>query len=152
MVADAIARRQGDLARLRATVERYRDRRGGGRLRLALARTRLRVDSPQETRTRLLVVAAGIPEPEVNRDVHADDGSGWLFRPDLRWLRPKVALEYDGADHLKPERRYKDVARRELADRNGWRVVVVLARDLTTYRRRLVVRIEDALHDRGLSW
>ncbi len=152
VVADAIARRHGDLRRLAAAAERYRGRRGGARLRDALARSRTRVDSPQETRTRLLVVAAGVPEPEVNLDVHAEDGSGWLFRPDLRWLRAKVALEYDGADHLAPARRRRDIARRELADRHGWRVVVATAPDLTTYRARLVARVEDALHDQGLVW
>lgn len=152
VVADAIARRQGGLRRLRATVQRYRGRRGAARMRRALGRTRLRVDSPQETRTRLLVVAAGLPEPEVNRDVLAEDGSGWLFRPDLRWLRAKVALEYDGLDHVRSDRRRRDIARRELADRHGWRVVVATAADLSTYRRRLVARVEDALHDQGFSW
>ncbi len=152
VVADAIARRRGDLLALRTTAERYRGRRGGARLRTALARTRLRVDSPQETRTRLLVVAAGIPEPEVNRDVYADDGSGWLFLPDMRWLGPKVALEYDGLAHVRSERRRRDIARRETADRHGWRVVVATAPDLTTYRRQLVARVEDALRERGLAW
>ncbi len=152
VVADAIARRDGDLRALRRTVARYRGRRGGARLRAALARTRLRVDSPQETRTRLLVVAAGIPEPQVNLDVHADDGSGWLFRPDMRWLEQKVALEYDGLDHVGRERRRQDIARRETADQHGWRVIVATAPDLSAHRGRLVARVEDALHERGLTW
>lgn len=108
------------------------------------------MDSPQEARTRLLVVVAGVPEPEVNRDVYAEDGSGWLFRPDLRWLGPKVALEYDGLDHVRSERRRRDMTGRETADRHGWRVLVAASADLRTYRRQLVARVEDALHERGL--
>ena len=152
VVGDAIARRAGDLRTLSVVTGLSRGRRGGARMRAALARVRTRVDSPQETRTRLLVVAAGIPEPEVDLDVHAEDGSGWLFRPDLRWLRPKVALEYDGLHHVRSDRRRRDIARRELADRHGWRLVVATAPDLTTYRRRLVARVEDALRDRGMTW
>lgn len=151
VVGDAIARRRGGLGDLRQTVGSYRARRGVRRMADALDRVRERVDSPQETRTRLLVVAAGIPEPEVNVDVLDADG-GWLCRPDLSWPQVRVALEYDGDDHLRRDRRRKDLARREALDRAGWRIVVALAEDLSTYRARLVRRVEDALHDQGLRW
>lgn len=39
---------------------------------------------------------------------------------------------------------------RETADRHGWRVLVAASADLRTYRRQLVARVEDALHERGL--
>ncbi len=37
------------------------------------------VDSPMESRLRLLIVLAGLPEPEVGRTVYDADG-GWLIR------------------------------------------------------------------------
>lgn len=151
VVGDAIARRRGP-GPLAALVEAHARRRGVGRLREALDLVRERVDSPQETRTRLLLVRAGVPEPETNLDVYADDGSGWLFCPDLRWKSVKVALEYDGRDHLADDRRSRDNARRDVAERHGWKVLVAVARDLTHGRTALVRRVEDALHERGLRW
>ena len=152
VVGDALAGR-GGLAELRATTEAYRGRRSVRRMRAALELVRERVDSPQESRTRLLLVRAGVPEPEVNLDVHADDGSGWLFRPDMRWLRAKVALEYDGRDHVADDRRRsRDHARREVAESDGWRVLVAVSVDLRRGRAAFVRRVEDTLRERGMRW
>ncbi|GAB4066342.1 hypothetical protein GCM10028777_18730 [Angustibacter speluncae] len=152
VVGDAVARR-GGLPRLRAVTASREGGRGVRRLREALALVRERVDSPQETRTRLVLVRAGLPEPEVNLPVHAADGSGWLFRPDLRWEDVKVALEYDGRDHVADDgRRSRDETRRELAERHGWRVLVAVSVDLTRGRVAFVRRVEDVLRERGLRW
>jgi hypothetical protein len=148
VVGDAIARR-GRLPSLRRTAERYRGRRGGARLRRAVARVRERVDSPQETRLRLLVVAAGLPEFVPNLDVHAADGSGWICRSDLVLEEARTVLEYDGDVHAARARRRRDAARRELLDHHGWRVVVATADDLGVGRAHLVARIERALRDQG---
>lgn len=48
--------------------------RGARLARTAAALVREGVDSPQETRTRLLIVLAGLPEPTVNVLIRADDG------------------------------------------------------------------------------
>lgn len=152
VVGDALARR-GLLPRLRATVDAYAGRRDVRRLREALSLVRERVDSPQETRTRLVLVRAGLPEPVVNVPVHAADGSGWLFRPDLQWAGVRVALEYDGRDHVADDgRRSRDNARRELAERHGWQVLVAVSVDLGRGRAAFVRRVEDALRERGLRW
>lgn len=79
---------------------RGRGRRAAG---LALERVRDGVDSPQETRLRLLLVDAGLPEPLT--DVEVRDRSGrvvtWLdmFYPALR-----LAIEYDGQQHRTSDR------------------------------------------------
>jgi hypothetical protein len=152
VVGDAVVRRTG-LEALHRTVRAYAGRAGSRRMRQAAALVRERVDSPQETRTRLLLVHAGVPEPEVNRAVHADDGSGWLFRPDMRWLEVKVALEYDGRDHeIDDDRRSRDNARRVEAEQHGWRVVVAVSADLTRGRAAFLRRVEDVLRGRGLRW
>lgn len=148
VVGDAIVRR-GGLPRLRRTAERYRGRRAGARLRRAVSRVRERVDSPQETRLRLLVVAAGLPEFVPNLDIHAADGSGWICRSDLVLEEARTVLEYDGDVHAARARRRRDAARRELLDHHGWRVVVATADDLGVGRAQLVARIERALRDQG---
>ena len=152
VLGDAVVRRT-PLAALHGTVAAYAGRSGCRRMREAAALVRERVDSPQETRTRLLLVRAGIPEPDVNLAVHADDGSGWVFRPDLRWLGVKVALEYDGRDHeVDDERRSRDQARRVVAEQHGWRVLVAVSVDLTRGRVAFLRRVEDVLRGRGLRW
>ena len=47
------------------------------------------VRSPMESRSRLVFVDAGFPEPEVNGHVHAADG-GWLAECDLLWRAQRV--------------------------------------------------------------
>ncbi len=53
-------------------------------------------ESPYESRTRLLLVRAGLPAPETQIEV--SDGSGRVFaRLDMGWRRWRVAVEYEGA-------------------------------------------------------
>lgn len=110
---------------------------------------RRRVDSPMETRLRLLVVLAGLPEPEANVEVHGPDG-GWLACPDLRYAEQRIAIEYDGQHHLLDRRQWeRDIARRENLERAGWLVLVVTATDLFRRPGPTLMRILDALHRRG---
>ena len=54
-------------------------------------------DSMHETRTRLVLVRAGLPQPQVNLEVRC---AGQTFYLDMAYLREKVAVEYDGAGHV----------------------------------------------------
>jgi hypothetical protein len=54
------------------------------------------VDPPMESRVRLLIVMAGLPEPAVNVIVHGEDGS-WRMRFDLCYSDQRLIVEYDGA-------------------------------------------------------
>jgi hypothetical protein len=151
VLGDAVARLDGTLRHLHA---RFEARRLPGRSRLAEALSLVRegVDSPQETRTRLLLVRAGVPEPEVNRDAY-DGTGGWLGQIDLGWHAVKVALEYLGDVHRTARGRWrKDVRRREVLEDAGWKVLFVTADDLGPLRRDLVRRVTTALVDRGLRW
>lgn len=56
------------------------------------------VDSPMETRLRLLLVLAGLPEPKVNMIVRAEDGS-WRLPFDLCYETYRLIVEYDGRQH-----------------------------------------------------
>jgi hypothetical protein len=83
------------------------------RARQAAALVRDRVDLVRETDLRLLIVLAGLPEPLVNVDVFADDGT-WLARGDLVLPELRVIVEHDGWVHERDaEQRQKDHFRRE---------------------------------------
>jgi Protein of unknown function (DUF559) len=117
--------------------------------RRAAALVRPRVDSPMETRLRLLLVLAGLPEPRTNVDVRADDGL-WLARPDLSYPELRVAIEYDGRHHLLDDEQWaRDIGRKEALDRRGWRVIVVTARDLDRDPDSTIRRVLDVLRERG---
>lgn len=101
-----------------------------------------------ETRLRLLLVLAGLPEPVVNHIEYAGDGR-WLRRFDLSYPDLKVAVEYDGRQHAESRRQWeRDVERREELDTDGWRLVVVLSkgiyREPATTLDRVVVALRGA--------
>lgn len=112
----------------------------------ALVEARSPVLSPGETRVRLLLTRAGIPEPECNGKVF--DASGrYLGKPDLVWRARLVGLEYEGAGHADPEQMRFDIARREAFHDAGWDIVQASADDLRgpTERRLLVDRVRRRL-------
>lgn len=120
--------------------------RGAVALRAALALVRPGVRSAQETRTRLLFVGAGLPEPEVNVPI-TDELGEFLGEGDLVWRREKVVAEYQGSDHADRERRSEDSFRRELATESDWTVHEVWAEDLVRPARRhaLIRRVARSL-------
>lgn len=121
--------------------------RGARLARRAAGLVRERVDSPMETRTRLLVVLAGLPEPDTNRDAF-DRAGGWIARPDLSYPELRIAIEYDGAVHLSKRQRDKDIRRRELYDGEGWRVLIVIDRDIFAFPGQTLVRVWAVLIER----
>jgi len=99
--------------------------RGVRAARRAARLVRLGVDSAMETRLRLLLGQAGLPEPVVNLVIRDDVGTR-LFRLDLAYPEVKVAIEYDGRQHAENRTQWvKDVGRREWFDGDGWRIVTV---------------------------
>jgi very-short-patch-repair endonuclease len=119
-----------------------------GLARLAAHYVRDGVDSPMETRLRMLIVLAGLPEPTVNVVVYRQDGT-WRRRYDLCYERIKLIVEYDGRQHAEDlEQWHADLDRREEFDDEGYRILVVTAtgmyrepeRTLHRIRRQLVLR------------
>jgi hypothetical protein len=135
VLADAVLRRVGVEAverRLRSA----RGVRGVRRARGALLQADPLSDSPAETKTRLILHAAGFPRLRHGTDV-VDAYGGWLARPDLADEEAKVAIQYDGLVHLgdDPERRRFDIDRDEVLRQHGWQVVVLTAVDLRNPQR-----------------
>lgn len=112
----------------------------------AARHVRLKVDSPMETRTRMLLVLAGLPEPEINPTIRAVDGEP-LRRYDLHYKRSRTIVEYDGQLHV--EQWEDDVDRREDIADEGNRIIVVTSRGIYRHPERTLQRVCRALRARG---
>lgn len=118
-----------------------------GQAKLRRALTLIREDSwsPRESATRVALVLAGLPEPELNVDVH--DGSGrFIGCVDLLYRRYRVAIEYQGEQHA--ESFAEDVERVERLRAEKW-IVIQVTKALARNPRVLAVRVADALRERG---
>ncbi len=119
------------------------------RARRAAAYVRPRVDSPMETRLRMLIVLAGLPEPEVNLRIRLDDGQAGV-RLDLSYPKVKLAVEYDGRQHVEVVDQWEsDLVRREGLDRDRWRIVVVTSKGIYREPGTTIQRVHRALRERG---
>lgn len=108
------------------------------------------VDSPMETRLRLLLVLAGLPEPEVNAMVRDDLGEV-VRRYDLCYPLVRVAVEYDGRLHVEVVAQWEDdLERRSDMDDDGWRLVVVTGSGIFKDPLRTLRRVHRVLLARGL--
>ena len=95
--------------------------------RRAAAYVRRDVDSPMETRLRMLLVLAGLPEPRVNLTIRDEDGEV-LRKYDLSYPAARVAIEYNGKVHgLTPGTWEADLERRDAVDDDGWRLLPVIS-------------------------
>jgi hypothetical protein len=130
-------------------LSRERGRRHIRRARWAAALVRTRVDCRPETLLRLLLVLAGLPEPETGLAV-SDAHGGWIATPDLSYPHVKIAIEYDGSHHFTDRsQRILDVARNANLIGDGWKVIVVLDHHLFQQPERTIMRVLEALHERG---
>ncbi|MDE9367191.1 DUF559 domain-containing protein [Luteipulveratus sp. YIM 133132] len=124
--------------------------RGARAARRSAELVRAEVDSPQETRTRLLLVLAGLPEPDVNIVLRKPNGDV-RRRIDLGYRAARLAIEYDGRQHIRREEAWvSDIARREELETEGWRFVVLIADDLYVTPGATVDRVVRAMVSAGM--
>jgi very-short-patch-repair endonuclease len=146
VAGDSLVRRRAPLAteaELVRALARHGGKRGVRRLRAAHLLVRSGTDSPAETRLRLLIGRAGLPEPVVNPRVELP-GYGVAFA-DLAFPSQRVAVEYDGAQHRVDARQFeRDVLRLEAFAAADWRVIRILATHLRD-PGAVVARIRTAL-------
>jgi len=101
-----------------------------------------------ESELRLLVRAAGLPEPEVNPPVELD---GVVITPDLWWRLFITAAEYEGGQHQEERSQYlSDIDRYRLYRKASVRYVLVTKEKLRT-RRAVVREIHDELRSGGYA-
>lgn len=116
-------------AELRAEITRMGDVRRGilGR---ALHDVRAGVRSARETRLRLLLVEAGLPEPAVAWNLFDSRGT-FVAELDLAFPRYRVAVEYDGRVHAEDVAQFaRDADRWAAIRREGWAHERILAHHL----------------------
>lgn len=130
IAGDAFATRDADLLE---GMMRAADRVGGrGRRTLREAGPLLRPGSgsAMETRARLAFRRGGLPEPELNAEVFAEDGH-FIARVDFLWREKRVIVEYEGDHHRTDRRQWQhDIQRTRLLESLGWRVIRITSADL----------------------
>lgn len=151
ILGDALVEaRRVDLAALRRAADAVGGGRAGRAAGDAAGFVRVGSQSPPETRLRMLLALAGLPEPQTQ--VPVVDPNGVLrYRFDLGWRSVKVAAEYDGRHHIvRAEQWRHDLRRREDVEDEGWRIVVVTWQDLVDTPDETLRRVTRALVGRGL--
>ena len=120
-------------------------RTGVDRLARALALVRPGVRSPMESVLRVVIVLAGLPEPEIN--VRISDAFGrFLGEGDLVYRDARLLLEYEGDGHRTDVDQFrKDIRRRERFEDAGWTVLRITADDVFRHRDELLDRIRRRL-------
>lgn len=109
------------------------------------------VDSPMETRLRMLIVLAGLPEPAVDHRILWADGRV-RYRFDLSYPSLRILVEYDGRQHRDNLDQWdRDTERGDWFDHHEWMHVPVFSRGI--YRRpdQTLARVLAALEARGCT-
>lgn len=124
VLGDSLVRRRTTPEALIAAADAWQGR-GAVAARRAARLVRRGVDSPMETRLRLLLILAGYPEPVVAHELPKLGGQP-AIRLDLAYPQWRVAIEYDGRHHAESDVQWqRDLDRREQLDGIVWRLVVV---------------------------
>lgn len=101
---------------IRAVASRHLGAQRRGQLSEVLCRSTHLADSPMESRIRVAIEDAGLPLPVLQYKV----GPYFL---DMGYPERKIAVEYDGREHLKPARARHDLRRQAYLTGAGWTVV-----------------------------
>lgn len=130
----------------RTGLQRYIDDHPGWRgVRWAADHLRLavdRVESPMETRLRLVLLDGGLPIPVVNESV-CDARGRFIARPDLRIDR--VIVEFDGAVHRTAQRHRDDLRRQNALVQAGYVILRYTAADVYGRPAAIVAEVRAAL-------
>ncbi|MFB2597247.1 endonuclease domain-containing protein [Herbiconiux sp. P17] len=102
-------------------------------------------ESRPESHLRLLLVGAGLPEPELNQEIF-DSAGRWVARVDMVYRSERVIVEYDGDHHRTDPVQYeKDLRRVETLRDNGWTVIHVRKSGLYRTPAETLSRVTRAL-------
>lgn len=153
VLGDSMLRRKNpatSLAELHNATQQAVKTHGVVQARAALSFLRPRTDSSMETRTRLILVTAGLPCPEVNVPAYDQHGR-FLALPDMSYPGLRIAIEYDGDIHRTDRNTWlRDVERRQRLEDAGWRIITVTADDVRN-PARLITRVRSAISTRQAS-
>src|SRR4051794_9693502 len=147
VVADALTHAElvdvAELAAYFAGKRRLRNLRIGERLVELIEPS---TESPMETRTRCLLIDAGLPRPEPQHVVRDRLGK-FVGRLDLAYPDRRLGIEYDGADHWKQRR--DDDRRRAAIRACDWEVLVYSADDIYGTPLKVIAEVARLLRTRA---
>jgi hypothetical protein len=134
-------------------IERHRGVRGLVQLREVLDLMDGGAESPQETRTRLVLVDAGLPRPTTQIVVYGNFAGRSYAKVDMGYEEFKVGVEYDGEQHwTEPQQYAYDIDRHAELLARGWLIIRVSA-DMLRFRPDVIVaRVCVALRAAGAQW
>ena len=146
---DALARATGlEGKNVDHIAEQHKGARGIVPLRRALQLMDAGSESPYETRTRLVLLIAGLPRPSTQIVVKAY--GEFVARIDMGWNQWRVGVEFDGAQHwTDPVQRTRDIDRLAELEALGWRIIRVSATLLRQRPSVMVARVVEALRAAG---
>ena len=139
-----------------AIMAEHRGMRGLVRLRGVLPLVDGGAESPQETRTRLVLIDAGLPTPQTQIRV-CDKYGDFVARIDMGYRDLRVGIEYAGAGGTSrlrghwtdPQQRERDIDRHTALADLGWTIVRVSS-DLLRYRQgTFIARVVGAMRAAG---
>jgi hypothetical protein len=136
------------IADLQRMIDRHKGKRGLRKAKEAIKMVRVGSDSPQETLLRLAVVRAGLPEPELNVPIIAEDGTRH-HEPDLSYRKYRIGIEYEGEHHGEELQVVRDISRSERYSALGWTEVRISKRHMPNDAKPAVAKIRTALIQAG---
>jgi hypothetical protein len=142
LVAADAALREGLVTRpaLAAAVERCAGWPGARAAREMAALASPLAESPLESLTRLCLLDAGLPAPQLQISI-VDPTDGWRCRVDLLWSEQRVVLEADGRIKYTHQELWREKRRQHRLERLGYRVVRAIWEDVMRYPDELVSRV-----------
>ena len=138
------------LDELRAEIAAMGDM-SGSLLMRALRRSRYGVRSARETRLRLLLEDAGLPQPETGWNLR-DERGAFVAELDLAYPRYRVGVEYDGRVHAESIAQFeRDADRWDAIRSRGWSHCRILSHHLRAGGRPAIQKVAEALIAAGWS-
>jgi very-short-patch-repair endonuclease len=117
---------------------RHAGDRGSRQLAEVIALADPRSESPMETRIRIAIHDAGLPAPVPQHPVGP-------YRLDLAYPAIRLGIEYDGRDHLTPQRALRDLDRQAHLTAAGWTVLRFGAADVLNRPWRVARSVREHL-------
>jgi hypothetical protein len=118
--------------------------RGSARARTVLPVADPRAESPMESVLRWLLIAAGLPRPVLQHDVHDADGR-FIGRADIAWPDRKVLVEFDGDIHRERDVFVNDLRRQNQLVAAGWVVLRFTSADVLGRPEEVIAQIRRAI-------
>lgn len=105
-----------------------------------------RAESPQESRLRVALVQAGLPQPVAQFEIFDEDGL--IARTDLAYPEWRIAMEYDGLWHAGADQLHRDRRRLNRLQAAGWLVIHVTSARLRDDFPAVVRELRGAIESR----